>query len=84
MSVCRAVKEMMYMDDFLGSAASVEEAVKQTVVVKKVLAAADLKLQGWVSNSSRLLHEVADPMTTDNRTPTLNPPKPLVSLCIDC
>ncbi len=46
--VLRAVEENMYVDDYLGSATSVAEAVEEAVTVKNSLSAADLKLQGWI------------------------------------
>ena len=46
-----AAKKKMYVDDYLGSARNVEEGLKESSVVRKVLADADLHFQGWISNS---------------------------------
>ena len=58
-NVIQAVKERMYVDDYLGSASSVAEAVQEAVTVKNVLSSSDLNLQGWISNSSDFLQAVS-------------------------
>ncbi|XP_046632671.1 uncharacterized protein LOC124312218 [Daphnia pulicaria] len=58
-SVIQAVKERMYVDDYLGSAPSVNEAVEEAVTVKDALANSDLNLQSWISNSIDFLRAVS-------------------------
>lgn len=45
----------MYIDDYLGSSPSLEEAIRTARDVKAVLAAGDFHLIGWVSNSPALV-----------------------------
>jgi hypothetical protein len=75
-NVIRAVKERMYVDDYLGSASSVAEAVEEAVTVKNSLLAADLKLQGWISNSPEFLEKLS---TTDLSVPASPSSHPLTS-----
>ncbi|KAI9555042.1 hypothetical protein GHT06_020340 [Daphnia sinensis] len=49
--IVTAVQERMYVDDYLSSAPSVVEALREATAVKAALANADLNLQRWVSNS---------------------------------
>ncbi|XP_032792710.1 uncharacterized protein LOC116929557 [Daphnia magna] len=58
-NVIQAVKERMYIDDYLGSASSVAEVVEEAVAVKNALSSSDLNLQGWISNSSDFLRAVS-------------------------
>ncbi|XP_057380669.1 uncharacterized protein LOC130703066 [Daphnia carinata] len=53
-----AVRERMYVDDYLSSAPTVQEAVQEASAVRKMLADADLNLQRWVSNSPDFLQQM--------------------------
>jgi uncharacterized protein (UPF0147 family) len=44
-NVIQAVKERMYVHDYLGSASSVAEAVDEVITVKNALSSSDLNLQ---------------------------------------
>ena len=50
-----AVKKRMYVDDYLGSARSVDEGVTEASAVKKALAGDDLHFQDWISNSAEFV-----------------------------
>ncbi|XP_057381576.1 uncharacterized protein LOC130704116 [Daphnia carinata] len=56
--VVNDVKKKMYVDDYLGSATTVEEAVKEAATVREALAAADLHFQEWISNSVDFVREM--------------------------
>ncbi|XP_057368275.1 uncharacterized protein LOC130689291 [Daphnia carinata] len=56
--IANAVKTKMYVDDYLGSATTVDEAVKEAATVRKALAAADLHFQKWISNSVDFVREM--------------------------
>ena len=53
-----AVRENVYVDDYLASTNRIEDALKQAIGVKKVLANGDFHLGHWVSNDTRLLGAV--------------------------
>lgn len=74
--VIRAVEEKMYVDDYFGSAPSVTEVVEEAVTVMNSLSAADLKLQGWISNSPEFIQEV---VKTDRAVTTIPSAHPLTS-----
>ncbi|KZS18189.1 Uncharacterized protein APZ42_015704 [Daphnia magna] len=56
--VAVAVRERMYVDDYLSSTPTVQEAVQEASAVRNMLADADLNLQRWVSNSPDLLQQM--------------------------
>lgn len=56
----RAIKRNHYMDDYLQSFSSAEEAEKISKQVKEIHAAASFNLKGWASNDARVLAEVED------------------------
>ncbi|XP_057378039.1 uncharacterized protein LOC130700052 [Daphnia carinata] len=56
--VVQAILRKMYVDDYLGSAPTVALGLKEAEAVTKVLASADLHLQGWISNSKRFIREI--------------------------
>ena len=58
-SILSVVRDSMYVDDYLNSAPSVEEAVAEAAVVRKHLLDADLKLQRWMSNSTDFVQQMA-------------------------
>ncbi|XP_057376189.1 uncharacterized protein LOC130697275 [Daphnia carinata] len=58
--VVQAILRKIYVDDYLGSAASVEEGVKEAIAVAETLASADLHLQGWISNSPDLIQKILE------------------------
>ncbi|XP_057366955.1 uncharacterized protein LOC130687814 [Daphnia carinata] len=66
--VAVAVRERMYVDDYLSSAPTVQEAVQEASAVRKMLADADLNLQRWVSNSPDFLQQ----MTVSTRLSSSN------------
>jgi hypothetical protein len=63
----------MYVDDYLGSATFVAEAVEEAVTVKNSLSAVDLKLQGWISNSPEFIQEVSKTDRPVTATPSAHP-----------
>ncbi|KAI9552585.1 hypothetical protein GHT06_020447 [Daphnia sinensis] len=58
--VAVAVRERMYVDDYLSSAPTVQEAVQEASAVRKMLADADLNLRRWVSNSPDFLQQMTE------------------------
>ena len=46
--IVEAVKGKLYVDDYLSSSSSVAEGLEKAVAVERVLAAANLHLQGWI------------------------------------
>ncbi|XP_057379646.1 uncharacterized protein LOC130701871 [Daphnia carinata] len=57
--VIDAINTKMYVDDYLSSATSLEEAIKEAVGVKETLAKGDMHLQRWISNSASFLKILA-------------------------
>lgn len=49
------VKRKIYVDDYLGSAKTMGEGVKEASIVKGALAKADLHFQDWILNSVEFL-----------------------------
>ena len=47
----KAIEENLYVDDYLDSAESTEEAIRRGTQVRDVLAEGDLHLRKWISNS---------------------------------
>ena len=56
--VISAVRESMYVDDYLNSASSVDTAVAEASFVRDCLLNADLKLQRWISNSPEFIRKL--------------------------
>ena len=56
--IVEAVKGKLYVDDYLSSSCSVTEGLEEAVAVERVLAAADLHLQGWISNSTEFTQAI--------------------------
>ncbi|XP_032784829.2 uncharacterized protein LOC116922564 [Daphnia magna] len=61
----------MYVDDYLGSAGSVAEAVREATTLKKALAAADLHFQAWLSNSTEFIRAMQGEQRTPEGAPDL-------------
>lgn len=59
--VMKAVKSNFYVDDYLGSASTNEQAVRIATRVQSVLSKADFPLRGWTSNSAEFLAAVLPP-----------------------
>ena len=59
----RTIHRNLYVDDYLDSAKSVEEAVKRATDVRDILAAGDFPLVGWKANCDEFLR-VVDPSST--------------------
>lgn len=57
-----AIKQNIYVDDYLGSARTLEQGVALAGAFKRILAAGDFYLRGWTSNSPSFLHQL-DPST---------------------
>lgn len=57
--IIEAVKEKLYVDDYLISSSSVEEDLEEATIVERVLAATNLHLQRWVSNSHEFTQSFA-------------------------
>jgi hypothetical protein len=53
-----AVRKKDFVDDFLASTNRIEDAVKEAIGVKKMLANGDFYLGNWVSNDTQLLEAV--------------------------
>ncbi|XP_045036711.1 uncharacterized protein LOC123477440 [Daphnia magna] len=47
--------KILYVDDFLGSARSVDEGVTEASAVRKALAGADIHFQDWIFNSAEFV-----------------------------
>ena len=58
-----SIKTNIYVDDYLGSAKTVQGGIKIAADVKRVLADGDFHLQGWTSNSPEFLAAIQPPMT---------------------
>ncbi|XP_045034629.1 uncharacterized protein LOC116930576 [Daphnia magna] len=56
--VAVAVRERMYVDDYLSSTPTIQEAVQEASAVRNMLVDADLNLQRWVSNSPDFLQQM--------------------------
>ncbi|EFX67624.1 hypothetical protein DAPPUDRAFT_261363 [Daphnia pulex] len=48
----------MYVDDYLGSARSVDEGMKEASLIRKTLADADLHFQDWISDSEEFVRVI--------------------------
>jgi len=59
-STIKAVEDNMYMDDYLGSSASVEEGIKEAKAVSTAVKYGDFHLDGWVSNSQEFLNLIRE------------------------
>lgn len=57
-TIIETVKEKLYVDDYSSSSSSVSEGLKEAITVKRVLAAADLHLQGWISDSPEFVQTI--------------------------
>ena len=62
--VISAVRESMYVDDYLNSASSVDTAVAEASFVRDCLLNADLKLQRWISNSPEFIRKLTQSRET--------------------
>ena len=58
--ITSVIRERMYVDDYLSSSSTIQKGVQEASAVKKMLADADLNLQGWVSNSPEFLRQMAE------------------------
>jgi hypothetical protein len=58
--ITSVIRERMYVDDYLSSSSTIQKGVQEASAVKKMLADADLNLQGWVSNSPEFLRQMVD------------------------
>ena len=67
--IISAVRESMYVDDYLNSAPTVEEAVGKAAVVRDHLFAADLNLQRWISNSPEFIRKMAGEGINSSHSP---------------
>ena len=56
--IVEVIKKKVYVDDYLSSASSVRKGLEEAVVVERILSAADLHLQGWISNSSEFVQSI--------------------------
>jgi hypothetical protein len=54
--VSKAIEHKMYVDDYLSSAKTIHLAIQEATGVQEALAAGDLHLQGWISNSVEFLN----------------------------
>lgn len=57
--VVRAIKENIYVDDYMNIAASLEETLKLCCDVKNILAEGDFHLRKWMSNVKTLFEKHA-------------------------
>ena len=55
-----AIKENHYVDDFLDSVETEEEAIKLAMDVKFIHKQAGFEMRGWISNSSRVLNALGE------------------------
>ncbi|XP_055610704.1 uncharacterized protein LOC129757483 [Uranotaenia lowii] len=56
-----AIVDNTYVDDYLDSADSVEEAVTRAQQVKKIHSAGGFRIRNWVSNSTEVLEKLEEP-----------------------
>ena len=64
--VAKAVKENLYMNDYLDSASSTEEAIERARMVQTLLADGDFHLRHLMSNSRAFVDELE---RTENQDP---------------
>ena len=57
-AVVRAVEENMYIDDYVHSSSTIDDAVKEAAGVNAALQFGDFHLEGWVSNSPEFLKKM--------------------------
>ncbi|XP_057380651.2 uncharacterized protein LOC130703047 [Daphnia carinata] len=56
--ITTAVRDNIYVDDYLNSAPGITDATQEATTIRNYLLAADLKLQGWISNSPEFVQGV--------------------------
>jgi hypothetical protein len=71
--IVEVIKKKVYVDDYLSSASSVRKGLEEAVVVEKILSAADLHLQGWISNSPEFVQSIMKRDASDSSKATPPP-----------
>ncbi|GBP28307.1 hypothetical protein EVAR_11767_1 [Eumeta japonica] len=79
---CKAIRLDHYVDDFLKSFNSIEEAKRVSKQVYEIHRKAAFELRGWASNEIEVLNEMPDTRNDDNvqlgATHELKNPRPTV------
>lgn len=71
--IVEVIKKKVYVDDYLSSASFVRKGLEEAVFVEKILSAADLHLQGWISNSPEFVQSIVKSNTSDSSKTTQQP-----------
>jgi hypothetical protein len=67
-----AIRRYLYVDDYLDSSKTTDEAMRRATAVNKALSSGDFHLNHWVSNDARLLEQLSLPDPKESSVNTVN------------